>query len=179
MPLPVRWRYKLDRWRSQIAAKMNTPKEQPRPRICPACGTLVGAGTTRCHQCGTNLSFSLSAASRSLGKYMPQTSPVSYGILSLCCILYGVGLLSTIHQSGLVAPGRPHRRRHPKECSWCVALPHSTPIGGGTRGPRVRPQSTPLRRTESGSGRADKFDAPGPPVLSVTSWAHDTEQGRT
>lgn len=105
MPLPVRWRYKLDRWRSQIAAKMNTPKQQPRPRICPACGTLVGAGASRCHQCGTSLSFSLSAASKSLGKYMPQTSPVSYGILSLCCILYGVGLLSTIHQSGLVAPG--------------------------------------------------------------------------
>ena len=104
MELPVRWRYKLDRWRSQLAAKLHREPTQPRPRLCPACGTLVGAGASRCHQCGANMSFSVAAASRSLGRVLPQTSPVSYGILSLCCVLYGVSLLATMHSSGLAAP---------------------------------------------------------------------------
>jgi rhomboid protease GluP len=103
--LPVRWRYKLDRWRSQLAAKLHREPQQPRPRLCPACGTLVGATSSRCHQCGANMSFSVAAASRSLGKVLPQTSPVSYAILTLCCLLYGVSLLATMHLSGgLQAP---------------------------------------------------------------------------
>ena len=105
MPLPVRWRYKLDRWRNQIAAKMHHSRKNSRARACVLRAVRWWAPkAARCHQCGTSLSFSLAAASRSLGKYLPQTSPVSYGILSLCCILYGVSLLSTIHQSGLWLP---------------------------------------------------------------------------
>ena len=105
VPLPVRWRYKLDRWRSQMAGKFRSqPAAAARPRLCPACGTLVGAGASRCHQCGANMSFSVAAASRSIGRLLPQTSPVSYGILSLCCVLYGVSLLATMHQSGFEAP---------------------------------------------------------------------------
>ncbi len=104
MQLPVRWRYKLDRWRSEIGSKFHSEPKVPRPRLCPACGTLVGATATKCHQCGANLNFSLAAASRSVSRFMPQTSPVSYGILSLCCVLYGVSLLSTMHQSGFAAP---------------------------------------------------------------------------
>lgn len=50
------------------------------------------------------MTFSMAAASRSLGRLLPQTSPVSYGILGLCCILYGVSLLSTINRSGFQAP---------------------------------------------------------------------------
>ncbi len=104
MQLPVRWRYKLDRWRNEFRAKFRSEPKVPRPRLCPACGTLVGAAAGKCHQCGANLTFSLAAASRSVGRFMPQTSPVTYGILSLCCVLYGVSLLSTIHQSGFAAP---------------------------------------------------------------------------
>jgi rhomboid protease GluP len=104
LELPVRWRYKLDRWRNELAAKLHREPKQARPRLCPACGTLVGATSNRCHQCGANMSFSVAAASRSLGRLLPQTSPVTYGLLSLCCVLYGVSLLSTIHQSGFAAP---------------------------------------------------------------------------
>ena len=68
MPLPVRWRYKLDRWRSQIAAMFHSEPKTLRPRLCPACGTLVGATATKCHQCGASMTFSLAAASRSLSK---------------------------------------------------------------------------------------------------------------
>ena len=88
MPLPIRWRYKLDRWRSEFAAKFRSkPAELPRPRLCPACGSLAGATATHCHQCGASLSYSLAAASRSISRFLPQTAPVSYGILSLLCPL--------------------------------------------------------------------------------------------
>jgi rhomboid protease GluP len=102
--LPVRWRYKIDRWRSQFGSLFRRQPSVARPRLCPACGTLVGSTAGRCHQCGANLTFSLAAASRSLSKLLPQTAPVSYGILGLCCILYGVSLLITIKQSGFQAP---------------------------------------------------------------------------
>ena len=67
MPLPVRWRYKFDRWRSQIAAMFHSEPKTMRPRLCPACGTLVGSTATKCHQCGASMTFSMAAASRSLG----------------------------------------------------------------------------------------------------------------
>ncbi len=104
MPLSIRWRYKIDRWRNQIASFFRGQPSVARPRLCPACGTLVGSSAGRCHQCGASLTFSLAAASRSLSKLLPQTTPVSYGILGLCCILYGVSLLITINRSGFQAP---------------------------------------------------------------------------
>jgi rhomboid protease GluP len=106
MPLPVRWRYKLDRWRRDIATKFRSqPAQAPRPRLCPACGTLVGATATKCHQCGASMTFSLAAASRSLSRVMPQSGPVTYAILGLSCVLYAVGLLATMRRSGFAAPG--------------------------------------------------------------------------
>ena len=105
MPLPIRWRYKIDRWRNQFGSYFRRQPSIARPRLCPACGTLVGSTAGRCHQCGASLTFSLAAASRSLSKLLPQTSPVSYGILGLCCVLYGVSLLITINRSGFQAPG--------------------------------------------------------------------------
>ncbi len=104
MELPVRWRYKLERWRNELKAKWRREPQQPRPRLCPTCGTLVGATSTRCHQCGANMSFSVAAASRSLGRVLPQTSPVTYALLSLCCLLYVISLLATMRLSGFQAP---------------------------------------------------------------------------
>jgi rhomboid protease GluP len=107
MPLPVRWRYKLDRWRNEIQGQFRSrPAAQPRPRLCPACGTLVGATATRCHQCGASMTFSLAAASRSLGRWMPQVSPVTYLVLGLDVLIYGVSLLMTIQRSGGFAAPR-------------------------------------------------------------------------
>ena len=100
MPLSVRWRYKLDRWRSQIAAMFHSEPKQLRPRLCPACGTLVGATATKCHQCGANMTFSFAAASRSLGRWMPQTSPVTYVVLAICCVMYALSFVITMKFSG-------------------------------------------------------------------------------
>jgi rhomboid protease GluP len=77
----------------------------PRPKLCPSCGTLVGASATHCHQCGANVNFSLAAASRSLGRLMPATSPATYGVLTVSCALYFLSLLWTVHISGFAAFG--------------------------------------------------------------------------
>jgi rhomboid protease GluP len=100
VPLPVRWRYKIDRWRSQIAEMFHSEPKQLRPRLCPACGTLVGATATKCHQCGASMTFSFAAASRSLSRWMPQTSPVTYAILGICCVMYVLSYVITLKFSG-------------------------------------------------------------------------------
>ena len=106
MPLPIRWRYKFDRWRSGFAGRFRSrPAQAPRPRLCPACGSLVGATAPKCHQCGASMTISLAAASSSLSKLMPQAAPITYAILGFTCLLYIVGFLATVRRSGFVAPG--------------------------------------------------------------------------
>lgn len=100
MPIPVRWRYKIDRWRSQISAMFQSEPKTFRPRLCPACGTLVGSTATKCHQCGASMTYSLSAASRSLARWMPQTSPVTYAMLAICCVMYALSFVITMKMSG-------------------------------------------------------------------------------
>ena len=101
LPLPVRWRYKLDRWRSQIAAtKFQSESQDSRPRLSRNCGTLVGATATKCHVCGANTTFSLSAASRSISRFMPQTSPVTYAMLAICSVMYALAFVITMKMSG-------------------------------------------------------------------------------
>jgi membrane associated rhomboid family serine protease len=105
VPLPVRWRYKLDRWRSQVAQMFHSEPKQRRPRLCPACGTLVGSTATKCHQCGASMTFSFAAASKTLGRWMPQTSPVTYAILTICCLMYGLGWVITMRLGGSMMSG--------------------------------------------------------------------------
>ena len=104
MPLSPRLRWKLDRFREKFSGTSGGSKEPGRPRLCPACGTLVGSTANRCHQCGASLTFSLAAASRSLEKLMPTTSPATYAILSVSCLLYMVTLLATMRSTGLQPP---------------------------------------------------------------------------
>lgn len=100
MPLSPRLRWKLDRFREKLDGIFGARKENARPRLCPACGTLVGSTATRCHQCGASMTFSLAAASKSLGRLMPATSPATYFILGLSCLLYGLSFLLTLHAGG-------------------------------------------------------------------------------
>jgi membrane associated rhomboid family serine protease len=104
VPLPIRWRYKIDRWRSQIAAMFRSEPKPLRPRLCPSCGTLVGATAKKCHVCGASMTFSLAAASKSLGRWMPQTSPVTYAILTICCVMYALSLIITTKFQGFSPP---------------------------------------------------------------------------
>jgi rhomboid protease GluP len=106
LDLSPRLRWKLDRFREQMGGLFGGGrKEERRPQLCPACGTLVGSTATKCHQCGASLTFGMAAATRSLSRLMPTESPVTYGILTLSCLLYAATLLATIRGSGLQAPG--------------------------------------------------------------------------
>lgn len=106
MELSPRVRWKLDRFREQMSSLFGGGrKEERRPQLCPACGTLVGATATKCHQCGASLTFGMAAATRSLSRWLPTESPVTYAILCLSCLFYGASLIATIRGSGMEAPG--------------------------------------------------------------------------
>lgn len=104
MALSPRLRWRLDRIREQLGGLFGGSNQPRRPQLCPACGTLVGANATRCHQCGASLTFSIAAASRSLERWLPATSPATYSILAFSCLLYGVSLVATMRESGLQPP---------------------------------------------------------------------------
>jgi rhomboid protease GluP len=104
VPLPVRWRYKIDRWRTQLAGMFRSEPKQLRPRLCPSCGTLVGATATKCHQCGASMRFSFGAANKTLERLMPTTSPVTYAMLTICCVMYVLSLVITMKFQGFGAP---------------------------------------------------------------------------
>jgi rhomboid protease GluP len=104
LALSPRLRWRLDRIREQLGGLFGGSNQPRRPQLCPACGTLVGANATRCHQCGASLTFSIAAASRSLERWLPATSPATYSILAFSCLLYGVSLVATMRESGLQPP---------------------------------------------------------------------------
>ncbi len=100
MTLPLRWRWRLGRWRERLASLFRPAPSEARPRLCPACGKLVGASATKCHECGAHLTFSLTAASRSLASLLPTESPVTYFLLGLNFFFFGVALLATLQVGG-------------------------------------------------------------------------------
>jgi rhomboid protease GluP len=106
LPLSPQQRWKLDRFRRKVSGFFGGPREeqQPRPKLCPNCGTLVGPGATHCYQCGASMTFSMAAASKSLGRLLPQTSPATYAILGLSCLIYLLSLVWTMRMSGLQQP---------------------------------------------------------------------------
>ncbi len=96
MPLSPRWRWKLDRWRESAENTFAPNAQAGRPRLCPACGKLAGATATKCPECGASLTYSLAAASQSLSRLLPATSPATYGILFVTSVLYAVSLAATL-----------------------------------------------------------------------------------
>lgn len=51
------------------------------------------------------MTFSMAAASKSLGRLLPQTSPATYAILGFSCIMYLLSFVWTMRISGLQQPG--------------------------------------------------------------------------
>lgn len=106
MPLSPRWRYKIDSWRR--SAKNFFSSSEPsnaRPKLCPACGSLAGTTATKCYQCGASLRFSTAAVTKSLSRFMPTQSPITYLMLCICCLFYGISLLLTLHGGGEIGGG--------------------------------------------------------------------------
>ena len=104
MPVPLRWQWRIDRVRDAFTSFFRSDPSNARPRMCPSCGTLVGTTATKCHQCGANVRFGMAAASRSLGRMMPTNAPVTYCLLSLCCLLYGISLLYSTRTGNPLMP---------------------------------------------------------------------------
>ena len=90
MPLPYQWQYRIERWKNTERGLFGGGNQQPRPKICPACGSLVGISATRCHQCGTNLNFSLAAGSKGLSGFFGGRAPVTTVLLIVNILMFGV-----------------------------------------------------------------------------------------
>ncbi len=107
MPLSPHWRWKIERWKRQYFGWLfeEEREEMPRPQICPSCGQLAGVNAKRCPNCGASMKYSLAAASQTFSRFLPETSPASYGILFFCCALYGISLLLTLRSGVHVGGG--------------------------------------------------------------------------
>ena len=97
MALPYRWQWRVDRWKNAARGFFGGGEQQPRPKICPSCGALVGISATRCHECGANLRFSLVALSKKLsGVFGEYESPVTSALLVANILMFGVSLVLTM-----------------------------------------------------------------------------------
>lgn len=101
MPLPYQWQMRVERWKSAMHGFFGSGNQQPRPKICPACGALVGISATRCHECGANLRFSLAALSKQLsGIFGEHEAPVTTALLIANILLFGISWMATAAAGG-------------------------------------------------------------------------------
>jgi rhomboid protease GluP len=95
LALPYRWQWRIEKWKNAVRGFFGVTEQQPRPRICPACGALVGISATRCHECGANLRFSLAALSKKLsGVFGEYDAPVTTVLLVSNILMFGVSWLA-------------------------------------------------------------------------------------
>ncbi|HEY6264458.1 MAG TPA: rhomboid family intramembrane serine protease [Candidatus Acidoferrum sp.] len=101
MPLPYQWQMRVERWKSAMHGFFGSGNQQSRPKICPACGALVGISATRCHQCGANLRFSLAALSKQLsGIFGEHEAPVTTALLIANILMFGISWMATAAAGG-------------------------------------------------------------------------------
>lgn len=91
MPVSYQWQQRIDRWKNATRGFFGGDgNNQPRPKLCPACGSLVGISATRCHECGTNLRFSLAAASKGLAGFFGGQAPATTAVLIVNILMFCV-----------------------------------------------------------------------------------------
>jgi len=100
LALPYQWQYRLDRWKASLRGFFGGGNQQPRPQICPNCGSLVGIHASRCHQCGTNLKFSMAAVNRSLSGVFSGPAPVTTALLVSNLIMFGIEWMALAAHGG-------------------------------------------------------------------------------
>ncbi len=94
MALPYRWQWRVERWKNSMRGFFGG-EQPPRPKICPACGALVGISATRCHECGASLRFSLAALSKGLSRILgDHEAPVTSALLIANFMMLGVSWLA-------------------------------------------------------------------------------------
>ncbi|MGB6667767.1 MAG: rhomboid family intramembrane serine protease, partial [Candidatus Acidiferrum sp.] len=99
MALSYEWQRRLERWKSTVRGLFgfggDGGQRQPRPQICPACGSLVGISATHCHVCGTSLRFSVAAFSKRFsGVFGEHVAPVTTALLIANFLMLGVSWLA-------------------------------------------------------------------------------------
>jgi rhomboid protease GluP len=97
LALPYQWQIRIERWKNAVSGIFGGDggNQQPRPKICPACGSLVGISATRCHQCGTNLKFSMAAVSKGLSGFFGGHAPATTVILIVNLLMFAVSWMAT------------------------------------------------------------------------------------
>jgi rhomboid protease GluP len=99
LALPYQWQYRLDRWKATLQGFFaGSGNQQPRPKLCPNCGSIVGINATRCHNCGTNLRFSMAAVNRSLSGVFSGPAPVTTALLVANLLMFGVEWMASAAQ---------------------------------------------------------------------------------
>jgi len=89
------WQRRLERWRNATRGFFGGGggDNQPRPKLCPACGSLVGINAKRCHECGANLRFSLAVLSKGLSEFFGGQAPATTAILIVNIVMFAITLL--------------------------------------------------------------------------------------
>jgi rhomboid protease GluP len=95
LPLPYQWQWRIERWKNAVRGFLGGGNKQPRPKLCPSCGSLVGINVNRCHQCGTNLTFSLAAVSKGLAGFFGGRAPVTTALLIVNILMFAVSWMAT------------------------------------------------------------------------------------
>jgi rhomboid protease GluP len=94
LPVSYQWQQRIDRWKNATRGFFGGgDNHQPRPKLCPACGTLVGISAKRCHECGANLRFSLAALSKGLSGFFGGPAPATTAILIANIVMFAITLL--------------------------------------------------------------------------------------
>ena len=101
MTLPYRWQWRLERLKNALRGFFGGSEQQPRPKLCPVCGALVGINATRCHECGASLRFSLAALSKKLsGVFGENETPVTTVLLITNILMFGVSWMALTATGG-------------------------------------------------------------------------------
>jgi rhomboid protease GluP len=100
LALPYQWQWRIAKWKNALRGFLGGGEQQRRPKLCPACGSLVGVNAKRCHECGTSLTFSLAAASRSLSGVFAGPTPVTTALLVSNIFMFGVSWLAVTAEGG-------------------------------------------------------------------------------
>jgi rhomboid protease GluP len=100
LALPYRWQWRVEKWKNAVHGFFGGEQQPPRPKLCPACGALVGINATRCHECGANLRFSLVALSKGLSELFGGHAAVTTVLLVANIIMFGLTLMRTMSEGG-------------------------------------------------------------------------------
>jgi rhomboid protease GluP len=97
LPVSYQWQQRIDRVKNAARGIFGgTGDNQPRPKLCPSCGSLVGIKATRCHACGASLRFSLAAATKGVSGLFGDENPVTrvllYANIAMFVVTYIAGI---------------------------------------------------------------------------------------